>query len=111
MIQHSRTYVAAPPGFTVKEMIDDRGITEGQLAVRMGKDETFVRDLIEGEVELTQEVAQQLESELGMNARFWLNLERLYHEALAKVKEENANEAAHKTKPTIRIQTGLVASG
>ena len=61
MIRHSKTYVAAPPGFTIKEMADDRGITETQLALSLEASESFVRDLIEGNTELTQETACKLE--------------------------------------------------
>ena len=118
MIQHSRTYMAIPPGDTLKEIIDDRGITEGQLAVRIGKDETFVRDLITGEVELTQEVAQVIETAMDIPAYFLLNLELLYRENLVKIDRENAKSSqrkakleTEKTKATIAPQAGLVASG
>ena len=93
MIVHSRTYVAAPPGFTIKELIDDRGISEAQLAVRLGESEAFVQKLIEGETELTDDLAARLAALLGMNARFWLGLERGYREDLAKVAAENAQDA------------------
>lgn len=91
MIRHSKTYVAAPPGFTVQEMIDERAISEAQLAQLIGESEAFVRDLIEGDVELTSDVADKLETALGMNASFWLKLEYIYRETLIKVAKENAS--------------------
>ena len=93
MIVHSRTYVAAPPGFTIKELIDDRGISEAQLAASLDESEPFVQKLIEGETELTADLAARLAAFLGMNARFWLGLERGYREDLAKVAAENAQDA------------------
>ena len=123
MIQHSRTYIAIPPGVTIKEMIDDREITVEQLAARLEESDTFVRDLIDGEVELTEQMAGKLETSLGMNTRFWLNLEHYYREDLINIDKENAQEAARKAKKTIRkaktgkkkadvsIQAGLAASG
>ena len=92
MVRHSRTYVAAPPGFALKEMIDDRAISEAQLAKLLGESETFVRDLIEGDVELTEDVAKSIEKAMDIPAHFLLNLERLYREDLVKVAEENAQE-------------------
>ena len=100
MIQHSRTYIAIPPGITIKEMIDERGITVGQLAARLEESEVFVRDLITGDVELTQEVAQKLEAALGMNTRFWLNLEHYYREDLVNIDRENIQEAKRRAKKT-----------
>ena len=98
MFKHSKTYMAIPPGATIKEMIEGRGISEAQLAARIGESEPFVRQLIEGEVQLTDAVADKLAEVLGMNTRFWLGLERGYRENLAKVAEENAQEA--KTEQT-----------
>ena len=98
MIRHSKTYVAAPTGFTIKEMIDDRGISQDQLAARLGKDEAFVRDLIEGDVVLTQEVAENIEKAMDIPAYFLLNLEQLYREDLVKVPEENTKETDRNTK-------------
>ena len=89
-ITESKTYIATPPGATIKEMIDDRGISEAQLAASLDESGEFVRDLLEGEAELTAEVADKLEAALGMRASFWVDYERLYRETLVKVAEENA---------------------
>ena len=122
MFKHSRTYMAIPPGATIKEMIDDRGISEAQLAARLGESEEFVRQLIEGETELTDAVAGKLAEGLGMNMRFWLNMESYYREDLVNIDMENAQDEArnarklaHKTKrakkkPTIAVQAGLATS-
>ena len=116
MIRHSGTYMAIPPGDTLKEIMDECGISEGQLAVRIGKDETFVRDLIEGDVKLTQEVAQVIETAMDIPAYFLLNLEGLYRENLVKIDRENAKSSerkakTEKTKATIVPQAGLLVSG
>lgn len=100
MVRHSKTYVAAPPGFALKEIIDERGISEEQLALQMGQDETFVRDLIEGDVELTEDVANSIEKTLDIPAYFLLNLECLYRKDLVKVATENAKEA-NNTVPVV----------
>ena len=67
-------------------------ITESktQLAASLGESEVFVRQLIEGETELTADLVTRLATLLGMNVRFWLGLEQGYREKLAKVAEENA---------------------
>lgn len=52
--------------------------------------EKRISKLINGEVQLTPEVAVRLEVVLGIPAKFWNNLEAVYREKLIKVKAENA---------------------
>lgn len=86
----SKSYVAVPPGATIKEQITDRGMTQKELAARMCMTEKHVSKLINGEVQLTHDVANRLESVLGIPAEFWNRLESIYREKIWKVKEENA---------------------
>ena len=60
----------------------------------MGLSEEASAALIEGDVELTGDVAGRLEVALGMDTQFWVNLEHLYREDLIKVASENAQAAA-----------------
>ena len=85
----SRTYIATPPGATIKEQLDDRGITQKEFAARMGMSEKHISKLINGEVQLTQETAARLEIVLGVPAKFWNDLEAIYREKLVKVNREN----------------------
>lgn len=85
----SRSYIATPPGVTIKEQLDDRGMSQKEFASRMGLSEKHVSKLINGEVHLTPDVAERLEMVLGIPARFWNNLEAIYQEKLIKVKREN----------------------
>lgn len=86
MVQ-SRQYIAIPPGATIKEQLDDRGMTQKEFGERMGLSEKHTSNLINGEVELTSEVALKLSSVLGLTASFWNNLEMIYREQLVLVNE------------------------
>ena len=86
----SRSYIATPPGATIKEQLDDRGMSQKEFASRMGMSEKHISHLINGDVQLTPDVAYRLELVLGMPASFWSNLEAIYREKLAKVDAENA---------------------
>jgi HTH-type transcriptional regulator/antitoxin HigA len=59
----------------------------------MDMSEKHISKLINGDVQLTPEVAVRLEVVLGVPAKFWNNLEAIYREKLIKVKAENAMEA------------------
>ena len=85
----SRSYIATPPGATIREQLKDRGMSQKEFAARMDLSEKRVSKLINGEVQLTPEVAVELETVLGIPARFWNNLEAIYREKLLKVEAEN----------------------
>lgn len=85
----SRTYIAIPPGATIKEQLNDRGMSQKEFAARMDLSEKHVSKLINGEVQLTPEMAVRLEMVLGVPASFWTNLEAIYREKMAKAKAEN----------------------
>lgn len=89
----SRSFIATPPGATIKEQLNDRGMKQKEFAVRMDMSEKHISKLINGEVQLTQEVAVRLEMVLGVPAKYWNNLEAIYREKLTKVKAENAMTA------------------
>ena len=85
----SRTTIATPPGATIKEQLADRGMNQKEFAARMEMSEKHISKLINGEVQLTPDVALRLELVLGLPARFWNNLEAIYRDQLAKVEAEN----------------------
>lgn len=89
----SHSYIATPPGATIKEQLEDRGMSQKEFASRMGMSEKHISHLINGTVQLTPDVAYRLEMVLGVPAKFWSNLEAIYREKLVKVEEENALDA------------------
>ena len=84
----SKSFIATPPGATIREQLDDRGITQKEFASRMGMSEKHISRLINGEVHLTPDMAEKLELVLGVPAGFWNKLEAIYQEKLAKAKNE-----------------------
>ena len=90
--QNSETYIAIPPGETIKEQLEDRDMSQKEFARRMDLSEKHVSRLLNGKVGLTHDTALKLESVLGIKAEFWNNLENRYREKLALVKSENEME-------------------
>lgn len=84
-MMNSRNTIAIPPGATIREQLENRGMTQKEFALRMGLSEKHISHLINGQVELTQDVALRLESVLGVPASFWNNLESIYREKLTRV--------------------------
>lgn len=88
----SRSYIATPPGATIKEQLNERGMSQKEFAARMDMSEKHISKLVNGDVHLTTDCAIRLEFVLGVPARFWSNLEAIYREKLIKVTAENSME-------------------
>lgn len=89
----SSSYIATPPGATIKEQLNDRNMSQKEFAARMNMSEKHISRLINGDVQLTPDVAVRLETVLGVPAKFWNNLEAIYREKIVKAEAENAMDA------------------
>jgi len=69
-----------PPGETVLETIEAKGMSQAELAVRTGYSKKTINQIIRGKAPITPEVALCLELALGVPASFWNQLERDYQE-------------------------------
>jgi len=68
----------SPPGEILAEALEERQITNAELARRAGLSEKHVSQIINARVPLSMDVALQLERVLGIPARFWNSLEFNY---------------------------------
>lgn len=89
--QYTPDYVS-PPGETLEEVLEERGMTQAELALRMGRPKKTISEIINGKAAITPETALQLERVLGIRASFWNNRERHYQEALAYQEEQERLE-------------------
>lgn len=73
---HAYPDIAIPPGEYLVEEIEARGISQVELAKRMGRPLNAINEIVKGKKEITAETALQLEAVMPeIPARFWLNLE------------------------------------
>ena len=71
--------IAIHPGEYLAEEIEARGISQKELARRMGRPLNAINEIINGKKAITAETALQLEEVMPeIPARFWLNLETDY---------------------------------
>ena len=76
----------SPPGETIQDALDELGLSQAELAGRMGVTEKHVTELIKGKIGLTSEIASKLELVLGEPASFWLQREAVYQQRFARRK-------------------------
>jgi addiction module HigA family antidote len=73
-----------PPGDTLAETLEALGMTQSDLADRVGLSRKTINQIIQGIAPITAETAVRLETALGTPAAFWLNLDANYQEFLAR---------------------------
>ncbi len=76
-----------PPGDTLLETIEAMGMSQAELAARMGVTEKHVSSMIKGKSPISEGTALKLERVLGVDAVFWRNLEHHYRRHLAEQEE------------------------
>jgi addiction module HigA family antidote len=85
----------SPPGDTLLETIEALGMTQADLATRLGRPKKTVNEIIQAKAAITPETALQLEAVLGVPAGFWMNREARYRESLARYQRGKELAAAH----------------
>ena len=86
--------IAIHPGEYLAEEIEARGISQRELAKRMGRPANTINEIINGKKSITAETALQLEEVMPeIPARFWLNLETEYQLVKAITEKKNKDLA------------------
>lgn len=75
------------PGDRIQEHIDFIGMSQAELAERLGRSIPKLNELIKGKAPITKETASKLEYVTGIDASFWLNLEKHYQEELLAIEQ------------------------
>ena len=77
---------SVPPGEVLVETLEERRMTQAELARRMARPLKTISEIVNGKAAITPDTAIQLELALGIGARFWNGLETQYREGLARAR-------------------------
>ncbi|VAW87583.1 Antitoxin HigA / unknown domain [hydrothermal vent metagenome] len=83
--------LAIPPGEYLEEVLEAAGLSQAELARRMGRPAQAVNEIIKGDKSITPETAIQLEKVVGVFAHIWSSLEAEYR--LIKASQIEAEHA------------------
>ena len=75
------------PGDSIQEHIDQIGMSQAELAERLGRSVPKLNELIKGKAPITKGTATKLEYVLGVPASFWINLEHQYQDELLEIEQ------------------------
>ena len=82
----------SPPGFTIADLLEERGIKQVELAARMGVTPKFINELVAGKASISPTTAIALERTLDLPADFWLTRDARYQEYRARGDSESELE-------------------
>ena len=77
-----------PPGEILAEELAARSMTQRELARLMRRPPQAINEIVQARKAITPETALGLETVLGIDASFWLNLEATYRLTLARNKQK-----------------------
>jgi len=85
-----------PPGDFIRDELEARGWTQGDLAQIMGRPLQFVNELVAGKKQVTPDTALGLAKAFGDDdALYWMNLDNVYRLAKAKPADESVSRRAN----------------
>ena len=104
-----------PPGDVLEEELEALGMTQKELAARLGRPAQAINEIINAKKAITPDTAIGLEKVLGIDAQFWNGLETDYRMVLARNRERDTLTANldHLSNYPVRemVKRGWLESG
>src|SRR5579862_1082384 len=82
----SPDYVVAP-GQHLATALAAKGVSQAELALRIGRPQKTINEIVKGKAAITPDTALQLERALGISAKIWNGLEANYQLQLAEQRD------------------------
>ncbi|MEZ4686999.1 MAG: HigA family addiction module antitoxin [Bacteroidia bacterium] len=112
MPKHYAPDMVFHPGETLREKLEELGMGSKEFAIRTGKPEKTISNVLNGKSNITPEMAMLFEQVLQIPARFWLNRQAQYDESVARSTQrkliEEGCEWARKFPYSIMAKLGWV---
>lgn len=89
--------MAFHPGFYIKKYLNAQGMKQSELAKRLNVSEKTVSNLVNGEINLTDDLAEGLSLVFGTSVDLWMNLNKIYFDKKREIEESKKIKEDEKT--------------
>ena len=86
-VNEYKDIVAFHPGYYIADIIEDMGISQAEFATRMGTTAKTLSQLINGQANISNDLAKKLSVMMGTSAEVWLNLQNTYNQKLIEIQQ------------------------
>ena len=84
-IKKYKDITAFHPGYYVEEAIQDMKISQSDFAKKLGVSERTLSLFIDGQIDISYNLARRLSMVLGTSIKFWFNLQRIYNKKMLEI--------------------------
>ena len=86
-VKEYKDIVAFHPGYYIADIIDDIEISQNEFATRMGTTVETLSKLINGQANISNDLATKLSVMLGTSVEVWQNLQNTYDQKLLEIQQ------------------------
>lgn len=86
-VKEYKDIVAFHPGYYFADIIDDMEISQNEFATRMGTTVETLSKLINGQANISNDLATKLSVMLGTSVEVWQNLQNTYDQKLLEIQQ------------------------
>lgn len=79
--------VAFHPGYYIADVIEDMGVSQAEFATRLGTNTKTLSYLLNGQANITNDLAKKLSVMMGTSPDVWLNLQNTYDQKLIEIQQ------------------------
>lgn len=87
-VKEYKDIVAFHPGYYIADIIEDMGISQVEFATRMGTTAKTLSNLINGQANISNDLAKKLSVMMGTGVEVWLNLQSAYDQKMIEIQQE-----------------------
>ena len=88
--------LAFHPGYYIKDYMDDYQLSQEELAKRLQTTPKYISDLVNGRINLTDEMVFRLSNLFGTSTKLWLNLNQKFIEKKLEIQRRKSLEKESK---------------
>jgi len=99
------------PGNTINDILDQMNMSHETFARKLGVNDFFIEKLLNGQLQITSSIAENLSRILGTSTEFWINRQEQYHLFLNEIQSRNEKAWLKQLPIADMLSLGWISQG